>query len=229
MGPEGITSQVLNLVPISPHVIAPDPRWEPRHRMTGYWFAEPPSAWQPPAPLEAFLDGGDPPVVISLGAMALAGDDTREAARLTLEALEHVGARAIVQGWDAALAELDLPPTVLRAGPIPHTWLLPQTRAIVHHGGFGTTATAFRAGIPAVVIPHIIDQFIWGQRVFELAVGPKPIPRAKLTAEKLAAALEVVLTDPAMAQQAAELGTRIRAEDGLATAVRLIEAAHLNT
>jgi sterol 3beta-glucosyltransferase len=225
MGPEGITSKTLNLLPISPHVYPPDPRWEPRHRMTGYWFAASPQAWTPPDDLLAFLDAGDSPVVVSLGAMALGGTDMLATACLTLEALLQVDARAIIQGWDGAMASLSLPPTVYHAGSVPHTWLLPHACCLVHHGGFGTTAAAFRAGIPAVVIPHIIDQFIWGQRVFELGVGPKPIPRSKLTAANLAAALEQVLHDPVLQVKAGELGHLIRAETGIQTAVRLIENA----
>jgi UDP:flavonoid glycosyltransferase YjiC (YdhE family) len=227
MGPEGITSKTLNLVPISPHVYPPDPHWEPRHRMTGYWFVGAPPAWAPPDGLLAFLDTGDPPVVVSLGAMALGGADMLAAARLTLEALQQVGARAIIQGWDEAFASLTLPPTVYHAGSLPHTWLLPQASCVVHHGGFGTTAASFRAGIPAVIIPHIIDQFMWGQCVFELGVGPEPIPRPRLTASHLAEALEQVLYNQALRAKAAELGCLIRAETGAQTAVRLIEEARL--
>ncbi len=225
MGPEGITSPLLNLLPISPHVHPPDPRWEPRHRVTGYWFAEPPQTWTPPETLRAFLEAGDSPIVISLGAMALGGEDMLATAELTLEALYQIGARAILQGWDAAIPALDLPPTIYHAGSVPHTWLLPQTRALVHHGGFGSTAAAFRAGIPAVVIPHIIDQFIWGQRAFELGVSPQPISRPKLTASRLAAALHETLHNPTLQIKAAELGGLIQTETGLETAIQLIEEA----
>ena len=41
----------------------------------------------------------------------------------------------------------------------------------------GSTSAGFRAGVPSLVIPHIIDQFIWGNKVAELGVGPKPIAR----------------------------------------------------
>lgn len=225
MGPEGITSKRLNLLPISPHVHPPDPRWEPRHRMTGYWFAGPPRGWTPPEELRAFLEAGAPPVVVSLGAMALGGEDMRQTVHLTLDALEEVDTRAIIQGWDRALPALQLPRTVCHAGSVPHGWLLPRAKCLVHHGGFGTTGAAFRAGIPAVVVPHIIDQFIWGQRVFELGVGPRPIPRSKLTAERLAAALERALEDGAIRAEAHKLGALIRAEKGVRNAVRLIEEA----
>ncbi len=54
-------------------------------------------------------------------------------------------------------------------------------------------------------------------------MGPDPIPRQKLTAEKLAQAIEIAATDEAMGRRARELGHKIQAEDGVATAVPLIE------
>jgi sterol 3beta-glucosyltransferase len=95
----------------------------------------------------------------------------------------------------------------------------------VHHGGFGATAAAFRGGIPARVIPHIIDQFIWGQRVCELGADLESIPRSELTVSELAAALDQVLYTPAFQERAAHLGAQIRNEAGLESAARLIEEA----
>lgn len=222
MGPTGITSPLLNLVAISPQIYPPSPLWEPRHRMTGYWFAPSPQTWTPPGDLLAFLEAGEPPVVISLGAMAMSGDDALEAAQMALEALRQAEMRAVIQGWDEPLKKLAVPPTVFHAGSIPHDWLLARAAGLVHHGGFGTTAAGFRAGIPALVIPHIIDQFLWGQKVAELGVGPQSIPRAKLTAVKMAEALHQ-MRSPEMRSRAARLGEKICQEDGVKSAVRLIE------
>ena len=61
MGPEGITSRLLNLIPVSSHIIKPYSHWESRHKLTGYWFSEPPGVWKPPVELEAFLDRDDLP------------------------------------------------------------------------------------------------------------------------------------------------------------------------
>ncbi len=104
-------------------------------------------------------------MVINLGAMALDGKDMLEAASITLEALDRTGLRAIIQGWDAVMKEQNLPEQVIHIGSVPHTYLLRQASCFVHHGGFGSTAAAFQAGVPAVVVPHIIDQFIWGNKV----------------------------------------------------------------
>jgi sterol 3beta-glucosyltransferase len=107
---------------------------------------------------------------------------------------------------------------------MPHTWLFDRVSAIVHHGGFGTTGSALRAGKPAIIVPHIIDQHLWARRVHEMGVGPEPIPRAKLSAAGLAEAIAQARSDDTMRKKAAQLGERIREEpDGVDSAVRLIE------
>jgi len=223
MGPTGITSETLNLIPLSPQISPPNPLWEPRHRLTGYWFAPAPETWTPPDDLAAFLQAGETPVVISLGAMALSGEDALESAQITIAAVKQVGIRAVIQGWDAAMKQLEIPPSVFHAGSIPHDRLLPRASGLVHHGGFGTTASGFRAGIPMLVIPHIIDQFIWGNKVAQLGLGPQPIPRPKLNVENMAAALRA-MQSPEIRRNASDLGAAIRAEpDGVTEAVRLIE------
>ncbi|MCA9945438.1 MAG: hypothetical protein KC449_18270, partial [Anaerolineales bacterium] len=66
-------------------------------------------------------------------------------------------------------------------------------------------------------------QPFWGQRVAALGVGPKAILRPRLTAHKLADALDTAVSNQTMRQQAAALGEKIRAEDGSGQAVALIE------
>lgn len=224
-GVEEMMSSRLNLLPISPHVVPRDPRWGPQHRLTGYWFLDEPQRWDPPPDLETFLDGGEAPAAVTLGAMSLgAGADARETVELVLDVVERAGVRAVVQGWDETMAAVELPETVYHAGSVPHSWLFDRVCCVVHHGGFGTTAAALRAGIPAVVVPHIIDQLYWGERVHALGVGPDAIHRSKLSADRLAQALAEASRDSAMRTRAAELGAEIRAENGVEKAVRLIES-----
>jgi len=221
-----LMSTRMILVPVSRHVAPPSPQWPPYVRSTGYWFARPTESWAPPAALLDFLAAGEKPIAVSLGVMSLSGRQARQGAQVVLEAIRRAGVRAIVQGWDNLLKGLELPATVHRAGSLPHGWLLDQVSAVVHHGGFGTTAATLRSGAPGIVVPHIIDQFYWGQRVFELGAGPKFIPRGQLKAEPLAAAIRQAVGDQGLRKRAAELGRQIRAEpDGVTAAVQLIETA----
>jgi UDP:flavonoid glycosyltransferase YjiC (YdhE family) len=95
--------------------------------------------------------------------------------------------------------------------------------AVVHHGGAGTTAAGLRAGTPTVVVPYFFDQPFWGRRIQDLGAGPAPVPRKRLDAERLAAAVRAAVLDPLLRSRAAEIGARIRAENGVARAVEVLE------
>ena len=106
----------------------------------------------------------------------------------------------------------------------PHDWLFPKMAAVVHHGGAGTTAEGLRAGKSTLICPTSMnDQAFWGRRVFELGVGPKPIPQNKLTAEMLGRAIHRAVTDGGVRQRAEELGEMIRTERGVVRAVKIID------
>lgn len=204
----------------SRHVVPVPARGErPRH-MTGYWTLPAAATWRPPAALEAFLARGGP--VVSIGFGSMASQKPEELTALVLEAVRSAGVRAVLlSGWGGLKSiEAD---DVVCADAVPHDWLFPRVRAVVHHGGAGTTGAALRAGVPAIVVPFAMDQPFWGSRVEALGVGPKPIPRKRLTATRLADALRATVNDEAMGVRAAELGELLRAEDGPAEAAKWFE------
>jgi sterol 3beta-glucosyltransferase len=206
----------------SPAVIPRPADWPERVHVTGYWFLEEADAWTPPDALAEFLAAGPPPVYVGFGSMG--SQKPEETARLIVQALARAGLRGILHtGW-GGLQGVDLPQTVLMVDAVPFSWLFPQVAAVVHHGGAGTTSAGLSAGVPSVVVPFFGDQPFWGRKVAELGVGPAPIPRRKLTAERLAEAIQIAVDDEATRQRATDLGARIRAEDGVAAAVAVVEA-----
>lgn len=205
----------------SPWVLPRPDDWDTSQHVTGYWFLEPPTGWQPPVELEQFLRSGPPPIYIGFGSMI--SNKPEETADMVLQALARTGQRAVLyEGW-GGLKKERLPESVFLTGSIPHTWLFPRMAAVVHHGGVGTTASGLAAGVPSVVTPFFADQPFWGQRVYELGAGPRPIRRRHLTVDNLAEALDRVTSDTEMRKKAASLGERIRAENGIAQAVKIIE------
>jgi UDP:flavonoid glycosyltransferase YjiC (YdhE family) len=144
-----------------------------------------------------------------------------QTADLIVKALTLANQRAVLlSGW-SGLQKTDVPDSILMLDAVPHQWLFPRMSAVIHHGGASTTAAGLAAGIPSVIIPFFGDQPFWGQRVADLGVGTRPIPRKKLTAEGLAAAIQVVVTNEGMRQRAAQLGKQIQAENGVEAAVRV--------
>ena len=89
--------------------------------------------------------------------------------------------------------------------------------------GKGLQAAGLRAGKPSIICPFLVDQPLWGARVHALGAGPVPIPQKKLTVDKLALALEEAVSDVSIRQRAELVGQEIRNEDGIGTAVRILE------
>lgn len=204
----------------SEQVLPRAPEWPANVHVTGYWFLDEPD-YQPPAALERFLEAGPPPVYIGFG--SLVRRDPAGLTRRMLEALRLTGQRGILLGGWGGLQSANLPAEVFHIDAVPHAWLFPRTAAVVHHGGSGTTAAGLRAGVPSLILPIFGDQPFWGWRVAQLGVGPAPIPEARLTVRRLAAAIDQAVHDSALRQRAAALGEQIRAEAGVARAVQLIE------
>lgn len=202
----------------SRYVLPKPTEWSANAHVTGYWFLDDPTP--PPDSLAQFVAAGAAPVYIGFGSMA--SRDPEQMAQIILEAVKIAGVRAVIaSGWGGLKAQ-KLPADVFLIDSAPHDWLFPKSAAVVHHGGAGTTAAGLRAGVPSVIIPFKGDQPFWGKRVRDLGVGPAPIPRRDLSAEKLASALRACIEDQTMRQKAADLGARIRTEDGGGEAVRLI-------
>jgi sterol 3beta-glucosyltransferase len=219
----GRVSAVPAVYGYSPTVVPRPDDWHPDVAVTGYWVLDAAPDWRPPAELTDFLASGPPPVAIRFGSMT-----PQSAERLTtvaVDALRRSGQRGILLGGWGALGVGALHDTVLVIDECPHEWLFPQTMAVVHHGGAGTTGAALRGGTPSIVVPLGFDQPYWAGRVAALGAGPRPISRRRLTSVWLAAAIRRAVGDQAMRVRAAAIGTTLRAERGTDVAVGIIERA----
>ncbi len=205
----------------SPALLPKPVDWDAYQHVTGYWFLDNPEGFQPPADLLRFLEEGPPPIYLGFGSMH-AENPTRNT-RLALRALELTGHRGLIlTGWGGMTAQ-PASPRVMFVDSVPHGWLFPRVGAVVHHGGAGTTGAGLRAGVPQVIVPFGGDQFAWAELIVKAGVGPKTPSIQKLTAEKLAEAIQTSVKDADLRTRAATLGEKIHSEDGLARAVERIE------
>jgi sterol 3beta-glucosyltransferase len=151
-----------------PPSFAPRPADWPSHvELTGFcpWAA---ADRQLPAEINEFLAAGEPPVLVTMGSAGSSG--------LTA-LLEHV-ASELDRRHQRSLFLLGDPrhrtPVLDRREVVefaPIDRVLPHCRAIVHHGGYGTTVAALRAGIPAVTVSPMPDQLWYGRRAADLGTG----------------------------------------------------------
>ncbi|EJC70737.1 glycosyl transferase, UDP-glucuronosyltransferase [Rhizobium leguminosarum bv. viciae WSM1455] len=204
----------------SRHVVPVPPDWDNNVLVSGYWFLDSKN-WRPSDDLAAFLAEGEPPIYVGFGSMP--GADPARLTAIVVEALARKGKRGILALGGGALAAEHKSRHVHFIRDAPHEWLFPEVSAVIHHGGAGTTAAALRAGKPMIIYPFFGDQPFWARRVTDLGVGLS-LDRRTLTVESLTDALAAI-DDPLMRRQTAAVGSRIRDEDGVATAVGFIEAA----
>ena len=208
----------------SPSILPPSSDWGPNVYVTGYYFFNDDTSYKPSFELTSFLDAGKPPICVTFGSMV--NRDAKRINNIVGEALMKTNNRGIIlSGWSEVDEAADN--NMLYLNAVPHNWLLPRCKMIIHHGGAGTTSAGLRAGIPNVVVPFTADQPFWGRRVYAIGVGSKPIYVNQLSVEKLTHAI-VEAEGKAIRKQAQIVGTRTRSEDGVKYAVSLIEAALTN-
>ena len=178
---------------------------------TGYMHLEQPDQNLPE--LETFLKAGPPPVYVGFGSMPR--EDQARNVPLIVEAVRSIGQRVILGKFWEEPSEYSNDEDVFFLQKYSHLKLFPRMAAVVHHGGAGTTASSAVSGVPQIIVPHILDQYYWGHRVYKANLGPKPIWRSRLTAHKLAAAMEQCLRNEKIRQAAKVAAEEIKRQNGL--------------
>jgi sterol 3beta-glucosyltransferase len=212
----GANSPQLALYAMSPSLFSRHPEWPAHYQLTGYWFA--PESDVADLDLRRFIEEGSPPVVITFGSMADALDRNLE--ELALHTCQKAGLRAVIQGAERTGRVGEL---VYSAGFVSHAWLFRRASCIVSHGGAGTAAATFRAGVPGVFVPHIHDQMFWAQMAHEKGCAVPPLLLSALSSERLASTIRLTLDDHSIQSLAIALGRKIRNENGVSTAWNMID------
>ncbi len=204
----------------SEHAVPRPADWPAWVHITGYWQMDEPREQDVPAEVRRFLEREPAPVYIGFGSYS--SQDAARMAALARGALRQTGQHGVLLVGKPDISPSEEDPDILAVGSIPYRWLFPRMAAVVHHGGAGTTGAGLRAGVPNIVVPFTADQPFWAARVRALGAGPESIPLRKLTAERLAAAIDTALHDQEMRVRCRELGEKIDAEDGVERVVELV-------
>lgn len=195
------------------------PDWPRDTRRTGFVSYSGPDGM--PAELDAFLDGGEPPIAFTLGssAVGVAGRFFHDSA----EACRILGRRGVLLvGRVPENRPESLPEGVIAVEFAPHAELFPRSCAVVHQCGMGTLSQALRAGKPQLAVPFANDQPDNAARVNRLGVARVCRPK-RYGAERAARELAVLLAPAPHATRAAEVGRTVSSEDGARTACDALE------
>lgn len=217
-------SRDLTLLAVSPALCRAQPDWPDRARVCGFLDTPVPAMdGKVPDGLAAFLADGAAPVYMTFGSwMPADRAGQTQALQLLTDAARQAGCRAIIQAPSAEACGFVSGADVLYVAAAPHHVLFPQCRAVVHHGGAGTTQAVMRAGRPSVVVPNISEQEHWGLELQRLGVAVRPLRRRGATAAALAGRIRPVLADADLAARARAVADAMRDERGVDTAVALV-------
>jgi UDP:flavonoid glycosyltransferase YjiC (YdhE family) len=119
--------------------------------------------------VSSWCAAGTPPIYFGFGSMPVRSFSATVA--MISAACAELGARALIYSGAHDVDGIPRSDHVMIAGAMNHATIFPACRAVVHHGGAGTTAAGMRAGVPTLVLWVTADQPIWAAQVKRLKVG----------------------------------------------------------
>jgi UDP:flavonoid glycosyltransferase YjiC (YdhE family) len=168
----------------------------------------------------SWIAAGTPPIFFGFGSTPV--ESAADTLAMISEACAQLGERALVcSGWSdfSHVPHFD---HVKVVGTMNYAAAFPACRALVHHGGMGTTAAGLRAGVPTLIFWTAPDQAIWAARVKRLKVGSGR-RFSTVSRESLVADLRRIL-DPKYVTRAREIATQMtKPAESVATAADLLE------
>lgn len=191
---------------------------------TGFWFSD--STTNIDNDLNDFLQSGEPPIVITFGSMPFKtkGKLTDLLNSLTSE----LGIRLVViKGWgidDLTGVEKNSNIKIIHSAP--YDKLFPNVKAVVHHGGLGTTAECLRAGKPMLICPvlHPVgDQYFWGNLAYRKGIAVKPLPANSLNNRNIINRVAELINNNSLYEKSRLLSLEILKENGIGNAIKIIE------
>lgn len=198
---------------LSPSLFSKPEYWNENIKIVGYLERNKVNHWQPSKELEEFIAKHKKIMFITFGSMT--NPQPLEKTELILDVLDKHKIPAII---NTAAGGLDKPEGyesefVHFVSQIPYDWVFPKIHSVIHHGGAGTTHLAIKYGCASMVIPHIIDQFMWSKLIAERNLGPEGIKISKLSESKLEPKLLDLFTNEGYKQEAEKTGIVMRKEN----------------
>jgi UDP:flavonoid glycosyltransferase YjiC (YdhE family) len=169
-----------------------------------------------------WIAGGTPPIYFGFGSTPI--PSPAETIAVISAACARLGERALICSGANDVAHAPHFDNVKVVGAVNHAAIFPSCRAVVHHGGAGTTAAGMRAGIPTLVLWFWLDQPMWAAAVERLKVGSARQFSAS-TLDSLVADLRSILTPQCVARAREVAAQMTKPAESVASAADLLEEA----
>ncbi len=168
----------------------------------------------------SWIATGTPPIYFGFGSRPI--KSPADMIAMIGAACQQLGERALICTGQNDFTGTPRFDHVKVVGAVSHATVFPACRAVVHHGGAGTTAAGLRAGIPSLILWFTSDQPIFAAAIKRLNVGSGRKFSAT-TQDSLVADLGAILT-PAHVTRAREIATRMsKPADSVAATADILE------
>lgn len=153
----------------------------------------------------SWVAAGTPPIFFGFGSLPV--ESAAQTLAMISSACEELGERALVCSAGSDFSRVLSAENIKVVDAMNYSAVFPVCRAVVHHGGTGTTAAGLRAGVPTLILSTDLDQTLWGTRVKRLKVGTAR-RFSTTTAKTLVTDLRTIL-EPHCVDRAREVATRM--------------------
>ncbi len=117
----------------------------------------------------SWISAGKPPIYFGFGSTHVRSP--AETVAMISDACAELGERALIYSGPDGFEPIRHSDHVQFVGQANYTEIFAKCRAVVHHGGAGTTAAGLRAGLPTLILWDVADQILWAAQIKRLKVG----------------------------------------------------------
>jgi len=198
---------------ISPTLFPRPDYWNDNIKVLGYHERKRTANWQPENTLTAFIGKHNKILFITFGSMI--NPEPERNTEIIIDILERNKIPAIINIASGGLVKPDKFDSKLIhfVSQIPYDWIFPKIYGVIHHGGSGTTHLALKYGCATMIIPHIIDQFVWNKIIYNIGVGPKGIKISKINTENLEPKIIELMNNGSFKKKAEQIRSQMEKED----------------
>lgn len=201
------------LYTVSPTLFEGPPEWPDQVRVVGYHERNKMQDWSPSLALLKFLEKHPRCLMVTFGSMTSPRPERNTQILLDTLARLSIPAILVTAGGGIQQPEIYYKDLFHFEKTIPYEWILPKVYGLIHHGGSGTTHLAVKYGCASLIIPHIIDQFLWNRILSAKGLGPKGPGITKISEGRLLPLFRDLWQNPSYKDTARELAAAMKAEN----------------
>jgi sterol 3beta-glucosyltransferase len=200
---------------ISPSLFSRPDYWNENLNVLGFHERNKKIDWRADEDLNNYLEKHKNNRIILITFGSMTNPNPVKKTKIIIEILERNKIPAIINTASGGLIKPDkFDSELLHFVPqIPYDWIFPKIYGVIHHGGSGTTHLALKYGCATMIIPHIIDQFVWNKIIYDMGAGPKGIKVGKITTKNLEPKILELVNNSSYKNKAKQVASQMEKEN----------------